>query len=151
MLFFRLRWFREEREETTDRYVLNLICDSGWLSNLILQKQDHSQSRGMGPISPKLLSVGASSPTVCLSRWLDQSLLSLLEKLLEGFSGLWITCIVTRKWRHVDPWGPLCQSPPSPHGAEAVLSFHPDTWIGNPGKKSPLRTKPNTALARHCL
>lgn len=89
MLFFGLRWFREEREETTDRHVLNHICDSGWLANVILQKWDHSP-KGQTQFPPTHCLLG-DLPCLCLFRWLDQSLLSLLEELLKGFSGLWIT------------------------------------------------------------
>lgn len=154
MLFFRLRWFRDQREETTDRHVLNHVCDSEWTANVILQKWDHSQSQGTDPISPSLLPAGASSLTVCLFRWLDQSLLSWLQKPLKGLSGFWATCI-GGSHKEMEACAPTCgllfQGPPSPHKAEAVLSLHPPTCIGNPGKKSLLRTKPNTALARCCL
>lgn len=64
MLFFRL--FKEERKEENDRHVLNLICDSGWLANVILQKRDHSQSQGTDPISPNSLPAGASSLAVSI-------------------------------------------------------------------------------------
>lgn len=143
MLFFRLRWFREEREETTDRYVLNLICDLGWLSNLILQKQDHSQSRGMGPISPKLLSVGASSPTVCPSRWLDQSLLSLLEKLLEGFSGLCITCIggSHKETEACRPTGPSVPESSQPTWSWSSAELSPSHLNRKSRKEIPFKNK----------
>lgn len=64
MLFFRL--FKEERKEENDRHVLNLICDSGWLANVILQKRDRSQSQGTDPISPNSLPAGASSLAVSI-------------------------------------------------------------------------------------
>lgn len=59
---------------------------------------------------------GASILTVCVFRWLNQSLLSWLEKLLKGFSGLWI---------------------PSSGGSHKEMEECPPTWLPVPGSSQP--------------